>query len=128
MSIEIIHVRGVPVAMADGRPLARRSNIWAARIGFLLGRGNAPKKVAELLGENTTEGTVKGIARRIQERPTRPRVACISFELPSWQRDQLNRHAEHHSIPLDELVRRALESALILDDLYGAITDGRYDE
>jgi hypothetical protein len=30
-------------------------------------------------------------------------------------------------ITLDELVARVVESAIVLDDLYQAITDGRYD-
>ena len=46
--------------------------------------------------------------------------------VPYWQRDAIAAKAAELGIEMDELMRRVLESAIVLDDLYDAVTDGRY--
>ena len=122
-----IEVRGVLTPVDDrGRPLPRRSNLWAVRLGYWLGKGYSAKAVAAMLGEGTTEGTVKGQARRANVLPSQPRVLTLPVEIPSWQRDIIARHAAERGLTIQEIMGQVLESALVLDDLYDAVTDGRY--
>ncbi len=119
-------VRGVPTARDQGAFVPRRSNLWAVRLGYWLGRGHSAKDVAAILGEGTSEGTVKGQARKAGIRPARPRMLTVPVEMPSWHRDIIVRHAAHRGLTLQEIIAHVLETTLVIDDLYDAVTDGRY--
>ncbi|MGV8830426.1 MAG: hypothetical protein ACOH2N_00500 [Devosia sp.] len=123
-----IDVRGVPTPINDdGHFATRRSNLWAVRLGFWAGRGHSANDVASLVGEGTSAGTVRGQLRRAGVLPAVPRRAVVPVEMASWQRDIIARHAAARGLTPQEIICQVLESALIFDDLYGAVTDGRYD-
>ncbi len=120
-------VRGNAVEMDErGKPLPRRSNLWAVRLGYWHGRGYSARVIAEKLGEGTSEATVRGQIRKAGVLSDVPLRAVIPINVPHWWRDILSRHAEARGLSLDELICQVLESALILDDLYDAVTDGKY--
>lgn len=110
----------------EGTLDSRRPNIWAVRVGYWWGRGYSAKVVAEFVGEDTTEATVKGMVRSAGVMPETPRHPIIPIELPSWQRDIIARHAAARGLTLHEIIGQVIESTLVLDDLYDAVTDGRY--
>lgn len=112
--------------MADPLFQPRKSNLWAVRLGYWFGRGYSPKAIAQIVGEGTSEGTVKGQVRRAGVLPPASRTAIVPVTLPSWQRDIIARHAGARGLSLEQIISQVLESALVLDDLYDAVTDGRY--
>jgi hypothetical protein len=105
----------------------RRNNLWAVRIGYWWGRGYSAREVAELVGENTTPGTVRGQVRKAKVLPATPLEPIVPVQLPFWQRDKIAAKAKALGLSPDELISRVLECALVYDDLYDAVTDGRYD-
>jgi hypothetical protein len=96
------------------------------QIGFWWGRGYSAREIARIIGEGTTAGTVKGMVRRAGVLPEKPLTTAIPIEMSSWQRDIIARHATQRGLTMHEIICQVLESALILDDLYDAVTDGRY--
>lgn len=110
-----------------GRFLPRRSNLWAIRVGFWFGRGYSAKDVAAKVGERTSEGTVKGQVRRAGLVGEVYRGVVVPIEIPSWQRDVIAAKAEQRGLRLNQIIEHVLEAALVIDDLYDAVTDGKYD-
>lgn len=115
-----------PHPTIDGKFVAKKSNLWAVRLGYWLGRGYSARETADKLEDGTTEGTVKGQARRAGILPTKAKQSIVPVSMPSWQRDAIARHAADRGLTMEEIIGQVLESALVLDDLYDAITDGRY--
>ncbi|MET3926650.1 hypothetical protein [Devosia sp. 2618] len=113
---------------ASTRFTPRRSNLWALRLGYWFGRGYSAKEVAELTGEGTSEGTAKGQLRRAGLCPSKPRQVVVPIALPSWQRDAVSLKAAELGISMEVLLQRIIESGLVLDDLYSAICDDRYEQ
>lgn len=105
----------------------RRPTAWAVRLGFFLGRGHSSVEVARLLDDGTHPATVRDMAKKAELRPDIPRQVVVPVMLWSWQRDAVAAKAAELGIEPSVLVARVLESAVVLDDLYDAITDGRYD-
>ncbi|HTN61822.1 MAG TPA: hypothetical protein VL147_09730 [Devosia sp.] len=126
--MKIIEVRGVETPVGDdGKILPRRSNLWAVRLGFHLGQGYSSTDVARMLMDGTSPATVRGQARRAGILPEVSFEAVLPIHLPSWQRDIIARHAAERGLSPAEIIGHVLESALVFDDLYDAVTDGRYD-
>jgi hypothetical protein len=123
-----VQVRGISTPINEkGDFLPRRSNLWAIRVGYWLGRGYSAKEAAQKVGEATSAGTVAGQARRAGVLPAKSRTPIIPVELPSWQRDIIAEQAARRGLSLQQIIHQVLESTLVLDDLYDAVTDGRYD-
>jgi hypothetical protein len=104
-----------------------RQNRWAVRLGYLLGRGKSSKDVAAEMGDGTHPATVRAMAKLAGLLPDVPRQAVLPIRMASWQRDAIAGKAAELGIEPDVLALRILESAIVLDDLYAAVTDGRYD-
>lgn len=104
----------------------RKPNTWAVRLGYWLRRGYSAKAVAGMLDDGTTEGTVKGQARRAGILSATARQAVVTVQMASWQRDAIAAKAAELGFEMDALIVRVLESALVINDLYDAVTDGRY--
>ena len=122
-------VRGVEFQHKDNGDFSpRRSNLWAVRIGFWFGRGYSPKAVAQIVGEGTSAGTVAGQVRRAGLLEDAYRGAVIPIELPAWQRNIIAEQAARRGMTLQQIIHQVVESTLVLDDLYVAVTDGRYTE
>lgn len=99
----------------------RRTNAWAAFIGFLLGRGYSSIAVAELLDDGTDDGTVRRMAG-IWGLPTwgRKRDGVIAVPVTQRMRANLMARAKQHDIGLEEYCRRML--------VCGAMPVDRYDD
>lgn len=122
-------VRGIEYAHGEhGDYLPRRSNLWAVKVGFWFGRGYSPKAVAQIIGEGTSAGTVAGQVRRAGLLEDAYRGTVVPIELPAWQRNIIADQAARRGLTLQQIIQQVLESTLVLDDLYGAVTDGRYDK
>jgi hypothetical protein len=106
---------------------SRHSNRWAMRMGFMLGRGMASTDIAKALADGTHPATVRGLAKKAGLLPEVPRQVVVPIAMASWQRDALAAKAAELGVETGVLALRILESAVVLDDLYGAVTDGRYD-
>lgn len=105
----------------------QHTNRWAMRIGFMLGRGLGSTHIAAELADGTHPATVRALAKQSGLLPEVPRQVVMPIRMASWQRDALAAKAAELNIEPDVLALRVLESAVVLDDLYVAITDGRYD-
>lgn len=100
---------------------------WLLRMGFHLGRGHSSVKVAELLADGTGPETIRHMFQTAElPSPGRRRV-IVPLNLESWERDILQRHADERRITVHDLIYRMVASGLVLDDLFDAVTDGRYD-
>lgn len=105
----------------------RRSANWNIRLGFHHGQGCSSVKIAELLGDGTGPATVRTMIQGADLPSPGARMACVPISFEYWQRDILQRHADERGISLQQLLYRMTVSGLVLDDLYDAVTDGRYD-
>lgn len=105
----------------------QHSSRWAIRLGFFLGRGYSSNEVARLLEDGTHPATVRGMAKKANILPDVPRQVIVPVSMASWQRDAIAGKAAELGVDIDVLMVRILESAVVLDDLYAAVTDGRYD-
>lgn len=105
----------------------RRSANWNIRLGFHHGQGLSSVKIAELLGDGTGPATVRTMIQGADLPSPGARMAVVPINFEYWQRDILQRHADERRITVQELLRRMIASGLVYDDLYDAVTDGRYD-
>lgn len=105
----------------------QHSNKWAMMIGFLHGRGVGSTDIAAKLADGTHPATVRGVIKKAGLLPEKPRQVVVPLEMQSWQRDAVAAKAAELGIDMDALIMRVVESAIVLDDLYDAVTDGRYD-
>lgn len=105
----------------------RRSSKWNIRLGFHHGQGLSSVKIAELLGDGTGPATVRTMIQGADLPSVGSRMATVPVNFEYWQRDILQRHADERRITLHELLYRIIVSGLVYDDLYDAVTDGRYD-
>lgn len=105
----------------------RRSANWNIRLGFHHGQGLSSVKIAELLGDGTGPATVRTMIQGADLPSPGHRLINIPTCFEYWKRDVLQGRADERRIAMSEMMRRVIDSALVLDDLYDAITDGRYD-
>lgn len=100
----------------------KRTNSWAAFIGFMLGRGHSSEAIAEMLDDGTEGGTVRGMAQR-WGLPTWGRKSDGFIVIPVTQRQRANIHARasQHGLSPEEFARRILACSTSPTDLYDAI-------
>lgn len=104
-----------------------KSNLWAIRLGFWAGQGCSSVDIARLLEDGTGPATVRTMIQRAELPLVGEKKVVVPIILPTWQRDILAKHARKHEIELIEYCTRLIYDAGIADDLYIALTDGRYD-
>ena len=104
----------------------RRTAKWNISLGFYHGQGMSSTKIAELLGDGTGPETVRTMLQGADLPSPGRRKVCVPVVFESWERDILQRHADERRITIQELIYRMSASGLVLDDLYDAVTDGRY--
>jgi hypothetical protein len=108
----------------------KRTNAWAAFIGFLLGRGLSTEAIAERLDDGTDSGTIRRMAQK--------------WGLPAWgrksdgfivvpvtmkQRAHIHARAQQHGLGDEEFCRRILTCATMPADLYDAIVpDDQFED
>lgn len=103
------------------------SNEKAARIGYLTGRGLDSIKIALDLNDDTTPATVRRMWKHwgLVEGTGRA-VVEVPVPLEAAHRRKLERQANILGIEPSEFIRRIAICA-VEDDLYQAVTDGRFD-
>lgn len=104
----------------------RRTATWNIRLGYFHGQGCSSVKIAELLGDGTGPETVRTMIQGADLPSAGRRRVFIPINMESWERDMLQRHADERGIDMQTLIYRMVASGLVLDDLYNAVTDGRY--
>jgi hypothetical protein len=108
----------------------RRTNAWAAFIGFLIGRGHSSEAIAQVLDDGTDSGTVRRMAQR-WELPTwgRKSEGFIVVPVTMKQRAHIHARAQQHSLGDEEFARRILTCATMPADLYDAIVpDDQFED
>jgi hypothetical protein len=106
------------------------TNAKAGYVGFLTGRGYTSPEIEKILADGTSRETVRGMWRRwglpLPETGGR-RCAVLPVALSVDARRRLGIRAKKVGITPEEWIRRILISA-VDDDLYDAVTDGRFDK
>jgi hypothetical protein len=106
------------------------TNAKAGYVGFLTGRGYMSPEIEKILADGTSRETVRGLWRRwglpIPQTGGR-RCAIVPVAMTTETRRKLSIRAKKVGVTPDEWIRRILISA-IDDDLYAAVTDGRFDK
>lgn len=102
----------------------KRTNAWAAFIGFLLGRGYSSEAIVARLDDGTDAGTVRRMAQR-WGLPSWGRKNDGFLQLPVTVRTRANlqARADQHGLSLEEYCRRILICSSMPSDLYPAIVD-----
>lgn len=101
--------------------IERRTNAWAAMIGFLTGRGYSSVAIARAVADGTTPGTVRrmwvlwGLSRRRTN---------IVIDLGGKERANLAKRADQHGLKIEEYCRRLLVHGSMPRDRYKDIVDG----
>lgn len=105
------------------------SNAKCAHVAYLTGRGYLSHEIEKILNDGTIAATIRGQWRRwglpIPEKGGK-RCYILPVVLTLGTRTKLSARARKVGISPDEWIRRVLLSA-IDDDLYVAVTDGRFD-
>jgi hypothetical protein len=105
------------------------------RLGYWYGQGASSSAMAQMLNEKVTDNR-KAISqesiRHMLHKADLPspgrRKVVIPLTMECWERDMLQRHASERGIDVGTLAYRMIASGLVLDDLYDAVTDGRYEK
>lgn len=104
----------------------RRTANWNIQLGFYHGRGLSSVAIAQQLGDGTGPATVRTMIQGASLPSPGARMTCIPVDFECWQRDAIASKAAEIGITINELLWRMSVSGLVLDDLYDAVTDGRY--
>lgn len=99
----------------------RRTNAWAAFIGFLLGRGYSSVAVAESLADGTDDATVRLMAKKWGLRAGRDNKANLSIPLTVLQRAHIAARAGQNGLSVEEYCRRMLVCGAMPKDRYSEI-------
>jgi hypothetical protein len=100
----------------------RKTNNWAAFVGFLLGRGYASTAISEALGDGTSPETIRDMAKK-WGLPSWGRKQDCFVVLPLTQRDRANltSRARQHGLSIEEYSRRMLICGSMPRDRYNEI-------
>lgn len=101
------------------------SNADAALIGFLAGRGSMPGEIAEAMRCSQPRVSA-ALDRWGVKRPDNRRAIVVPVTLTRTLHRLLAAKAKELSVEPREVLRRITECVLE-EDLYWAVTDGRYD-
>ena len=104
------------------------TNAKAALIGHMLGQGHSTPAIAETIADGTSPQTIQYMRRcwGLLSDEARGGVVEVAFRLDNKRRSNLNDRAAKLGISPAEFTRRILTCALD-DDLYQAVTDGRFE-
>jgi hypothetical protein len=112
-----------------GLAVERRTNAWAALVGFLTGRGYMSNEIEKILADGTSRETVRRMWKLwglpLSETGGRRKIS-VPIELSVRERQILADRARRRGIAPAEYLRRIATCALT-DDLYDAVTDGKFD-
>jgi hypothetical protein len=100
--------------------IERRTNAWAAMIGYLTGKGYSSVAIAAAV-EGTSAATVRRMWR-LWGIPV-PRSSIV-IDIGSRERANLAKRAEQHQLSIEEYCRRLLVHGSMPKDRYRDIVDG----
>ncbi|MHA6687717.1 hypothetical protein [Mesorhizobium sp. A556] len=107
----------------------RWTSAKAAYIGYLTGRGYTSVDIAKIMNDGTSKETVRGQWRRWglpRAEIDGTRCTIVPVPLFTGTRKRLSKCAAKVGCAPDEFLRRIIVS-VVEDDLYVAVTDGRFD-
>lgn len=107
----------------------RWTNAKAGIVGFMTGQGRTSVAIAEMIADGTNAATIRALWKKwglpIDKSGGRRR-GNVPVSLTIHQRKLLSKRAKQINIMPEEYLRRIVVCA-IEDDLYGAVTDGKFD-
>lgn len=92
----------------------KRTNAWAALVGFYIGRGRLAPQIASILSDGTSPGTIRSLTCSWGLPTSGRREAIVPVQLSAARRRKLQAEARRLRCSPEELARRLLLS--ILDD------------
>jgi hypothetical protein len=104
----------------------RRTANWNIQLGFYHGQGLSSKEVAAKLGDGTGPATVRTMIQGAGLPSLGFRRVAVPIQMDCWQRDMAQLNAIAHGLSLQDYLRHIIESGAVFEDLYDAVTDGRY--
>jgi hypothetical protein len=111
--------------VAPGLWVERYSNAKCGFIGFYLGQAKTYVEVAEIIGDGTSSDTLRRMVALWKLPVDRARRGFI-VNMTTHKKRKLAAKCEQLGIEPEEYLRRIAE-AVIGDDLYDAVTDGKFD-
>ncbi|ATU91762.1 hypothetical protein [Phyllobacterium zundukense] len=108
----------------------RWTNAKAAHVAFLTGKGVPSTEIARILNDGVHPATIRAMWRRwrLPMAPTGGRhPAAVPINLYADERGLLAKRAKKLDVTPEEYLRRIAVCA-ISDDLYAAVTDGKFDK
>lgn len=111
------------------KPVKRKrwSNAKAAHVGFWTGKGRSSREIAEILADGTSGHTIRRqwYLWRLPSHGRAQKLVFVNVPMSYQDRQAINRRAKRMGITPEEFIRRVSLCAA-LDDLYQAVTDGRF--
>lgn len=101
--------------------IERRTNAWAAMVGFLTGKGYSSVAIAAAIGDGTSAATVRRMWRLWGM--SRPRSILV-IDLGPREHANLAKRADQHELSIEEYCRRLLVHGSMPRDRYKDIVDG----
>ena len=105
----------------------RWSQSKAAHVGFWTGKGRSSREIAEILADGPTGHTIRRqwYNWRLPSHGRAQKLVFFNVPMSYHDRRVINRRAKKIGIPPEEFIRRVSLCAA-MDDLYQAVTDGRF--
>lgn len=103
----------------------RWPNSKAVKVGYLAGRGNSSPAIAKILGDGTTEESIRTQLQRaeLEAIGANKSMFYVPVKLTAYERTQITKRATARGISLDEWMRRVVVAAGVAEDLYDAVVD-----
>jgi len=116
---------GRPVWFFKSYKTEKATNARAALVGFMHGRGFMASEIARAIGNQVGVESVRGWIKAWGLPPRlSKRTAFVAVSAPC--RRKLQAEAERRNMSVIDLAS-VIVGVAVRDDLYGPITDGRYD-
>ena len=116
---------GRPVWFFKEWKVAKATNARAGLVGFMHGRGFMATEIARALGNQVGAESVRGWIKAWGLPARLPRQTAF-VPVTAFCRQKLRAEAERRNMSVFDLAS-AIVGAAVRDDLYSAVTDGRYD-
>ncbi|MEN5278099.1 hypothetical protein ABE527_14240 [Brucella sp. TWI432] len=112
------------------KPTRRRwNNAKSAHVGYWTGKGRSSREIAEILADGTTSHTIRRqwYNWHLPSHGKAQKLVFVNVPMSYQDRLVINRRALRIGISPEEFIRRVALCAA-KDDLYQAVTDGRFSK
>lgn len=113
-------------APAQKRYRPSTATLRGAVVGYLYALGLSAPDIAKRLGEGIRPATIRSIISRAKLPGIGQYRVSVPVQMQVTERDKLQKKANELGISINTLLFRMIDSGLLQEDLYHAITDGRY--